>query len=104
MHLTSLESHEVIEILKCFYFPSLISSQNLVLKNGTKSLDWWIESPLKPLIKVHIFNYTNIEDVLAGRTKKIKVNDVGPFVYEDKLQRVKLEYLDGNKISFYVRS
>lgn len=73
-----------------------------MLKNGTKSLAWWIESPLKPHIKIHIFNYTNIDAVLKGRETKIKVEDVGPYVYEEKAQRVMLSYLDGNKITSYV--
>lgn len=75
--------------------------ENLVLRNGSKSLEWWIDSPIKPLLKVHIFNYTNIDEILRGSDEKIKVEDVGPYVYEETLQRVKLTYLDGNKITFY---
>ncbi|CAG9807373.1 unnamed protein product [Chironomus riparius] len=74
---------------------------HLVLRNGSQALEWWIDSPIKPLLKVHLFNYTNIDAVLAGREKKIKVVDVGPFVYEETLQRTKLSYEDGNKITFY---
>jgi hypothetical protein len=74
---------------------------HLVLRNGSQALEWWIDSPIKPLLKVHLFNYTNIDAVLAGREKKIKVVDVGPFVYEETLQRTKLNYEDGNKITFY---
>lgn len=74
----------------------------MVLKNGSKSLEWWIESPLKPLLKVHIFNYTNIEAVLSGREKKIKVEDIGPYVYEETVKRVQLSYLDDFKITSYV--
>lgn len=77
-------------------------SQNLVLKNGSKSLEWWIDSPIKPLLKVHIFNYTNIDAVLQGKEDKIKVQDIGPYVYEETLQRVHLSYHDENKITFYV--
>lgn len=73
-----------------------------MLKNGTKALEWWIDSPLKPLLKVHIFNYTNIDAVLSGREKKIKVQDVGPYVYEEKVERVKISWQDGNKITAYV--
>lgn len=74
----------------------------MVLKNGTKSLEWWIDSPLKPLLKVHIFNYTNIEAVLSGKEKKIKIEDIGPYVYEEQVERVSLTFLDGNKIASYV--
>jgi hypothetical protein len=73
-----------------------------VLRNGSKALELWINSPIKPLLKIHLFNYTNIDAVLAGTEKKIKVQDVGPYVYEETLQRTKLSYLEENKITFYV--
>lgn len=57
---------------------------------------------MKPLLKVHVFNYTNIDEVLSGREEKLKVQDIGPYVYEEKVERVKMSWLDGNKISAYV--
>lgn len=57
---------------------------------------------MKPLLKVHIFNYTNIEAVLRGKEKKIKVEDIGPYVYEEEVKRVNLTYHEGNKITSYV--
>lgn len=73
-----------------------------MLRNNSKSLEWWIDSPLKPLLKMHIFNYTNIDAVLKGREKKIKIQDVGPYVYEEKLERVNMSWIDGNKILSFV--
>ena len=57
---------------------------------------------MKPLLKVHIFNYTNIEAVLSGKEKKIKIEDIGPYVYEEQVERVNLTFLDDNKITSYV--
>ena len=51
---------------------------------------------------MHLFNYTNIDAVLSGKEKKIKIQDVGPYVYEETLQRTKLSFIDGNKITYYV--
>lgn len=76
--------------------------QNLILKNNTKSMEWWQKSPIQPLLKIHIFNYTNIDDFLSGRDKKIKLQDVGPYVYKEFGQRVNLAFSDDNKITFNV--
>lgn len=73
-----------------------------MLRNGSEAMKLWVNSPIKPLLKIHIFNYTNIDAVLAGREKKIKIQDVGPYVYEETLQRTKLSFLEENKITFYV--
>ncbi|KAG5681147.1 hypothetical protein PVAND_010607 [Polypedilum vanderplanki] len=73
----------------------------LVLRNDSKALEYWINSPLKPIIKVYIFNYTNIDAVKAGHAEKIKVEEIGPIVYEETLERINLEFLDGDKITFY---
>lgn len=76
--------------------------QNLILKNNTKSMEWWQKSPIQPLLKIHIFNYTNIDDFLSGRDKKIKLQDVGPYVYKEFGSRVNLEFTEDNKITFNV--
>lgn len=65
-------------------------------------MEWWIDSPIQPLIKVYIFNYTNIDDYMSGRDKKIKVQEVGPYVYKEFGQRVNLQFDGDNKISFNV--
>lgn len=76
--------------------------QNLILKNNTKSMEWWQDSPIQPLLKIHIFNYSNIDEVLNGKEKKIKVQDIGPYVYKEFGKRVNLSFTDDNKITFYV--
>lgn len=65
-------------------------------------MEWWKDSPIQPLIKIHIFNYTNIDDFLSGRDKKIKLQDVGPYVYKEFGQRVNLEFTEDYKITFNV--
>lgn len=65
-------------------------------------MEWWQKSPIQPLLKIHIFNYTNIDDFLSGRDKKIKLQDVGPYVYKEFGSRVNLEFTEDNKITFNV--
>jgi hypothetical protein len=66
-------------------------------------MEWWENSPIQPLLKVYIFNYTNIDDYLRNpRGKKIKVQEVGPYVYKEFGSRVNLNF-DDQKITFNVR-
>lgn len=75
--------------------------QNLALKNDTKSLNWWIKPPIEPLLKVHIFNYTNMDRFMQGKDDKIKVHDVGPYVYREQGEKIKLVFHDDHKITYY---
>lgn len=65
-------------------------------------MEWWQDSPIQPLIKVYIYNYTNIDDYLNGRAKKMQITEVGPYVYKEFGQRVHLTFHDEHKITFYV--
>lgn len=41
----------------------------------------WENPPLDVYLKVYIFNVTNADSFLAGSDKKLKVEEVGPYVY-----------------------
>lgn len=64
-------------------------------------LEWWLSPPVDPLVKVHVFNYTNIEEFLNGTDDKIKVVDIGPYTYREKVEKSMMEF-HGASISFYV--
>lgn len=72
-----------------------------MLRNNSQMLEWWLQPPVDPLTKVHIFNYTNIERYMSGVDHKIKVVDIGPFTYREKVEKTMMEYHNGT-ISFHV--
>ena len=53
----------------------------MTLKNGTQVFDAWSKPPVKPLICGHVFNYTNMDEFISGKDKKIKLKEVGPYCY-----------------------
>ena len=61
-----------------------------LLKNGTKAFEWWKNPPTKVLLKVHIFNYTNVGEFLAGTDKKFKLQQLGPYVYREKSEKINI--------------
>jgi CD36 family len=66
-------------------------------------LDYWISPPFDPIVKVYVFNYTNIVDVLSGVEKKIKVEEVGPYVYTERIVKTGL-IIEDDKITYRVSS
>lgn len=64
-------------------------------------LDWYLNPPFSPIIKVHVFNYTNIEEFVSGIDKKLKVKEVGPYVYEEALQKTNVQYNE-DRITYFV--
>lgn len=65
-------------------------------------LDYWTKPPVDPIIKVYVFNYSNILDVIDGTDRLIKLKEVGPYVYRERVQKTGLTY-EGHRISYYVR-
>lgn len=55
-------------------------------------LNWWLKPPVNPIVKVYIFNYTNIDRFLDGTDAKIKVNEVGPYAYAEPVEKINLRF------------
>ena len=64
-------------------------------------LDYWVNPPIEPIVRVYVFNYTNIDKVLSGAEKKIKVKEIGPYVYREHVMKIRLDIKD-DKISYFV--
>lgn len=64
-------------------------------------LDWYIKPPFAPTINVYVFNYTNIEEYVAGIDDKIKVNEVGPYVYKEPVEKINVKF-EGDRMTFNV--
>lgn len=83
------------------YNNSIIS--NLVLAEGTKAAQWWEVPPIDPLLRVHIFNYTNTERWLRRQDDKLIVKDLGPYVYRERYEKVNVVFNPNGTISYRVR-
>ncbi|EFA05669.1 scavenger receptor protein [Tribolium castaneum] len=72
---------------------------NLAIIPDTQSYDMWVKPSPKPLLKVHIFNYTNVPEFESRDDEKLNVKEVGPYVYEAALERVNSKF-DGSHVSY----
>ncbi|XP_053675470.1 lysosome membrane protein 2-like [Anopheles nili] len=74
--------------------------ENLILRPNSTAADWWVRPPVYPLLKVHVFNYTNAEQFLAGNDSKLTVEDLGPFVYKETAEKVQVVHNNDGTISY----
>ncbi|KAL4711221.1 hypothetical protein ACJJTC_019062 [Scirpophaga incertulas] len=72
---------------------------NMVIRNNSLAYSVWKRPNVQPLMKVHLFNYTNWRDYANGYADKLHVEDVGPYVYSQQLERVNVEF-HGDRLSF----
>lgn len=59
-----------------------LNFQTVTMAPGSKFFDLWQKSPAVVLVKFRIFNVTNSEEFLSGRDEKLKVVEVGPYVFQ----------------------
>lgn len=64
--------------------------------------EWWIKPPLSTHLKVHIFNYTNLDDFLSGKAKKLKVTDLGPYTYSENATKTQVQFNKNSTVTFRV--
>ncbi|KAJ8956251.1 hypothetical protein NQ318_014983 [Aromia moschata] len=64
---------------------NMLMDLRIELTPGLPPYEWWLDPPDEVLLKVYLFNITNSEEFLAGTDKKIKVSEVGPITYREKL-------------------
>lgn len=61
----------------------------------------WKNPKPEVLLKVYVFNITNSEDFIAGRDKKLKIQEVGPVIFQEFLEHKDIEYHDENSTMSY---
>ncbi|XP_012263711.2 lysosome membrane protein 2-like [Athalia rosae] len=99
--LTTIASFSLVIV---FWFTSVFDNailSQLVLKNGTQSFSWWENPPVTPLIRVMVFNYTNLEEYRLGKAAKLHVEELGPYIYKETLKRVNVEIHENGRTLSY---
>lgn len=76
--------------------------QKIILAQNTTAYELFIKPPIDPEIHIHILNYTNSDRFLSGLDDKLNVEDVGPYIYVEKTQKVNVVYHENNTISYRV--
>ena len=49
---------------------------------GLPPFDWWKVPPDEVYLRVYVFNITNGDEFLRGEAEKLKVQEIGPFIFK----------------------
>nr|XP_050845801.1 scavenger receptor class B member 1-like isoform X1 [Vespula vulgaris] len=80
----------------------LIIEYNLQLRENSAIYSIWEKPPVDVFIKVYIFNITNPNEFLKG-TEKLKLEEVGPYVYQEFLENTNVTFNDNGTITYIPR-
>jgi hypothetical protein len=68
--------------------------QQLILSKDSPILNHWMNPPVDPTMKVYFFNYSNIEQYLEGEDEKIRLDEMGPYIYKQKINKFDVKFQD----------
>ncbi|KAJ8706358.1 hypothetical protein PYW08_010984 [Mythimna loreyi] len=68
--------------------------QKAMLTDGGEIFEMWRKPEVELYTKVFLFNVTNAEEYMAGKDDKIKVKEVGPYVYKESLEHKVMKFND----------
>ena len=52
----------------------------------------WKKPPVNPEMKIYLFNMTNLEAWMNGTQPKLRVEEVGPFVYRETWRKKNITF------------
>lgn len=74
--------------------------QKLKLTYNSTAAEWWENPPINPLLKVHVFNYTNVDEFLEGKSLKLEVVDLGPYVFLETTGKTNVSFNNDGTITY----
>ncbi|XP_012270659.1 scavenger receptor class B member 1 [Orussus abietinus] len=86
-------------VLSCIPWVDYIILRQLRLWNGSLSFQYWQKPGVVRLTKVYIFNVTNADNFL-NYNEKPKLQEVGPFVYREDMEKVNIVFHNNGTVSY----
>ncbi|XP_034827680.1 lysosome membrane protein 2-like isoform X1 [Maniola hyperantus] len=71
----------------------------VVLSDGGEIFESWRKPEVKLYCRVYLFNVTNAEEYMSGQDTKIKVKEIGPFVYREALEHSNVTFNENGTLS-----
>eukprot|EP00088_Acartia_fossae_P054752 TRINITY_DN6317_c0_g1_i2.p1 TRINITY_DN6317_c0_g1~~TRINITY_DN6317_c0_g1_i2.p1 ORF type:complete len:491 (+),score=72.64 TRINITY_DN6317_c0_g1_i2:88-1560(+) len=91
-------------IFSLVFFPLIFQSilqSELTIKPGSAAFEAWKKPSIPTIIKFYLFSVKNPEEVQDGG--KPSLEQVGPFVYREEVERVNEEFLPDGTVNFETR-
>uniref|UniRef100_A0A8D8KL16 Lysosome membrane protein 2 n=2 Tax=Culex pipiens TaxID=7175 RepID=A0A8D8KL16_CULPI len=74
--------------------------EKLKLTYNSTAAEWWENPPINPLLKVHVFNYTNVDEFFEGKAPKLEVVDLGPYVFLETAGKTNVSFNNDGTITY----
>ncbi|PZC71095.1 protein croquemort [Helicoverpa armigera] len=87
------------------FWPPLFTTQlqkMMTLSPDSMSFSIWRETPIPMYLEIFFFNISNVDEIVAGTATKVRVEEMGPYVFEESHVKVNLTWNDHNStLTFY---
>ncbi|XP_052121454.1 scavenger receptor class B member 1-like [Frankliniella occidentalis] len=80
----------------------IVINMKLSFMNGSFLFGLWRKPPVHIYVQVYLFNVTNPREFLKGQ-EKLRLEEVGPFVYREELENSDVTFNDNDTISYTTR-
>ncbi|CAB3238793.1 unnamed protein product [Arctia plantaginis] len=95
----------VVGAVMAVFWPPIFITQlqrMMVLTNESMSFEIWRETPIPMYLEFFFFNITNVDEMKSGNKDiKLKVEQVGPYVFRESHIKTNLTWNDNSTITFY---
>ncbi|XP_068621730.1 scavenger receptor class B member 1-like [Battus philenor] len=74
-------------------------NQKAILEDGGEIFEMWRKPEVKLYCRVYLFNVTNAEEYMSGVDDKVKLQEVGPYVYRENLEHEVIRFNENRTLS-----
>ncbi|XP_047038943.1 scavenger receptor class B member 1 [Helicoverpa zea] len=95
----------LLGIICAIFFGSwvrLFIDHELVLRPGSMTFEWWAHPPVRPFVRVYVYNVTNADEFLNNGSKPV-LDELGPYVYSEEWEKVNITDNENGTLSFHYK-
>ncbi|KAJ1520753.1 hypothetical protein ONE63_003848 [Megalurothrips usitatus] len=74
--------------------------ERLKMVPGLPAFEWWATPPDEVLLRVYVFNVTNQHDFESGRSDKLHMEEIGPYIFREKLVHTNVTFHENGTMSY----
>ncbi|XP_060533282.1 scavenger receptor class B member 1 isoform X2 [Cylas formicarius] len=78
---------------------NLLYEWKLVFGKGGEIYSLWENPPVALYLKVYLWNITNKEEYMSGKDKKLKFQEIGPYVYRELMTHENVTFNDNGTLT-----
>lgn len=94
----------VLGAVMVVFWPPIFETQlrkMMTLTEDSMSFGIWRETPIPMYLEMFFYNISNVKEILAGTAVKLKVDEIGPYVFREQHTKTNLTWNDNSTLTFY---